>query len=270
MSNTLSGCKTKLQLFFSHVRTFFKALFTDVESFIDTHVVPILNFLEGFKTVIDNPVMDTIAAFLSGIAGQVPEEILNGIRTAIDKVIIDLELVEAVEDAATFEDKLQVIATFISAQPKALQGNVLLRIASTLIRELAPTDAQKMDTVWRDTITQFVYNEQYHTKNPDKPVLTVSATPAEKVAAIVDPPSQEAAKAVPPVQAEVKVDTTQNGQVKIEQPSQEAKKEEAETPVVEVKLDPRDEKTPIPVEAQSDPTHPFWAADAPHLTEKTS
>jgi len=150
-------CHDSLTRFFQRVRNLFVKV---IPAYIDAHVSAVLVFVEGIRTLIENPVFDGI---LEGLTKAITPELLATIEAKLDLAIDALEIEVACKSCTTFEDKMKCIADQLATKSPELQAALLHALAVVLSR-LTSEDVTTTQTELA-ALVAFAENELAHAKN---------------------------------------------------------------------------------------------------------
>jgi hypothetical protein len=157
MTPRTSTCHQQTIDFYARIKALFLRAYNITQEWLDDHVVQILQFVQGVKTVLDNPVLEgTIEALIPRVTPQT----FAVIDTVFDKVIEGLQIEIACKSETDLLSKVKCVATYLSTLEPELKDALLSRMASWLTR-LTAGDHQ-FTTAELDTIVQFCYAEIKH------------------------------------------------------------------------------------------------------------
>lgn len=119
---------------FSNILSWVEKLFTNASNEVKKYVPVAINVVQVLKTLIDNPVADSLAALVGA------SSIDAKLKTIITEVLLELELLEGVNTASNQDQINAAIQTFVASIPglsTATQGRIYSSIAALLLQELA-------------------------------------------------------------------------------------------------------------------------------------
>lgn len=119
---------------FTDIENWIKKLFTNASNEVKKYVPIAINVVQVLKTLIDNPVADSLAALIGASSLDVE------LKTIITEVLLELELLENVNTASSQNQINAAIQTFVASIPglsKLEQGRIYSSIAALVLQELA-------------------------------------------------------------------------------------------------------------------------------------
>lgn len=144
-----------MKKFFRKIVTFLIVLFTNVDKWIHEHVQPSIETIQRLKVLIDNPVVDALAAL---IPGDADDKLVLWIRSNLDNAIIKVAPLPDILNEPDTTQKILKLIEWIKTLSPSLQKGALLRLAS----EMAISSNEGVDTVKGhavDLLTQMQYSK---------------------------------------------------------------------------------------------------------------
>jgi len=150
-------CHQTITEVFDTIKRFFNKALPD---FIDNHVQPVLDFIEGLKMVTDaaTPVLETLFP-------KIPPALLSDIDKYLGDICAALQIeIDCKGTTSTFEDRLQCIAAHLSTLDPELRHSLEIKLASWLVRVTSGAENISADQI--DAIVQFSYSHYKHLNTP--------------------------------------------------------------------------------------------------------
>lgn len=138
-------------MFCTTLKTKVKALLTQFDSYVDSHVDLALQVTTAIKNVLASPVTDVLTAI---IPGTLDDTIRTGLVNALTKVIDALTIADACKQYTDLNDKLSCFIQQIKQRDPQLQDALLQKLASLLSGEL---DGNRLKQSLYDLYTQAKY-----------------------------------------------------------------------------------------------------------------
>ena len=152
------SCHKTITDVFTTIKRFFDKTMPD---FIDAHVVPILNFVEGLKIIEEN-----ITPVIEQIFPSVPASLFVQIDLYLSEICTALQIEIACKgETGTFEERLQCIAAHLASVDPEMRAALEIKLASYLTRKTSGVTNISADQI--DTIVQFCYSHYKHLNTTD-------------------------------------------------------------------------------------------------------
>lgn len=157
IQNRANDCKSRILKFLKRMQNLFTTMVTGAEKMLDTAIPVILHFVQGLKTVVDNPAMDIIDAL---IPSRIPAEIVAQLRAHLGTVIDLLQLQLTCGHEATLEDKIACYLQYLRTCSPDLRDALYHKTASMLTQLMA--DKHQFTSAEIDTMVQLGYIKLKH------------------------------------------------------------------------------------------------------------
>jgi hypothetical protein len=154
-----SDCKVGIMNFLQKIRTRFAALVAGAGKIIDDAIPVILQFVEGLKSVVDNPAMDIIDAL---IPSRLPAAIVAQLRAHLGTVIDLLQLELTCAKDATLEDKIACYLNYLRTCSPDVRDALYHKTAAMLTHLMG--DKHQFTNAEIDTMVQLGYVQLKHTQ----------------------------------------------------------------------------------------------------------
>jgi len=151
------ACHQTITEVFDTIKRFFNKT---LPGFIDDHVQPILDFVEGLKMV-----TEAATPVIENIFPNIPPTLLSTIDKYLSEICTALQIeVDCKGETSTFEDRLQCIAAHLYSLDPEMRRALEIKLASWLVRKTSGVANVSADQI--DAIVQFSYSHYKHQNTP--------------------------------------------------------------------------------------------------------
>jgi hypothetical protein len=116
---------------FQRITLMLKALFTNIDEWIDEHVQPSIQVVEYIKTLVDNPLADVATAL---IPGQLDDFLLAFARRNLARAVQVLQITNTIASEPDPVRQLQLLFDYLNNISPELRKGIYYRLASVMAK----------------------------------------------------------------------------------------------------------------------------------------